>query len=59
MGALDQASECVKRAVVTVRNRAPREKWYRVQRLRAAYLPSNHTCTTSMLLQFVPFDVGL
>eukprot|EP00961_Rhodomonas_salina_P281298 3800670-Rhodomonas_salina.1 len=26
MGALDQASECVKRAVVTVRNRAPREK---------------------------------
>eukprot|EP00961_Rhodomonas_salina_P257286 3477321-Rhodomonas_salina.1 len=26
MGALDQASECVKRAVVTVRNRVPREK---------------------------------
>eukprot|EP00961_Rhodomonas_salina_P067560 907497-Rhodomonas_salina.1 len=26
MRALDQVSECVKRAVVTVRNRAPREK---------------------------------
>ena len=26
MGALDQASECVKRAVVTVSNRVPREK---------------------------------